>query len=52
MKSYKFTLIAIGQIKTFLDINWPFSVIQNHFKKCGKSISKGYSSTIKNKTRK
>ncbi len=46
MKGYKFTLIEIGQIKAFLDLNWPFSAIQKHFKKCGKSISKGYLSTI------
>jgi hypothetical protein len=49
MKDYKFTLIEIGQIKAFLDLNWLFSAIQKHFKKCGKSISKGYLSTIKNK---
>jgi len=48
MKGYKFTLIEIGKIKAFLDLNLPFSAIQKHFKKCGKSISKGYLSTIKN----
>jgi hypothetical protein len=48
MRNYKFTLIEIGQIKAFLDLKWSFSMIQRHFKKCGKSISKGYLSVIKN----
>jgi hypothetical protein len=48
MKGHKFTLIEIRQFKAFLDLNLLFSAIQKHFKKRGKSISKGYLSTLKN----
>lgn len=48
MPGYKFSAEEIGEIKCLLELQWSHSLIINHFKSKGKSLSKGYLSKIRN----